>query len=156
VRDEIRKTGRDKNRRVVMNRNMKLVAVAMMVVIGLAVPVFAQHSGPVKVKVPFNFVIENERFKAGDYTIEKVANGRLRIQDASGNVSATVLAIPTQGKATVEQGRLVFHRYGSEYFLAKIWTPGLEVGWDLMQGKLETELARRKTPPVQVATLIGH
>ena len=123
---------------------------------GAVVPAMAQYSGPIKVTVPFNFVVENARMHAGDYTIQRVANGSLRIQSDDGRTTATFLALPKQGKAAPEQAHFIFHRYGNEYFLATIRTPGLEVGWELLQGKLEMELARKETSPPQTAMVMGH
>ena len=68
-------------------KNLASVMTGMIVVLALAIPTFAQHSGPMKVTVPFNFMVENDRLKAGDYTIERVANGRLRIRNNDGSVS---------------------------------------------------------------------
>jgi len=139
-----------------MKKNLAGVVVAMMLVLGAVVPVMAQYSGPMKVTVPFSFVVENDRMHAGDYTIQRVADGRLRIQSNDGRTAATFLAFPKQGKATPEQAHFIFRRYGSEYFLATIWTPGQEVGWEVLQGKLETELARKATSSAETAMLIGH
>lgn len=139
-----------------MKKNLAGVAMAMMLVLGAAAPVWGQYNGPMKVTVPFNFVVENDHMQAGDYTIERAANGRLRIKSNDGRTTATFLAMPKEGKVTPEKAHFIFRRYGSEYFLATIWTPGLEVGWEVLQGKLETELARKGTPPVETATLIGH
>ncbi len=132
-----------------------MVAAAVMV-LGTAVPTFAQHSGPMKVNVPFNFAVENERLPAGEYTIQRVANGRLMIRSNDDRVHTTFIAIPTQGKTTSEQAHFIFRHYGNDYFLATIWTPGEDVGWEVLQGKLETELAKKATSPVQTAMLIGH
>jgi hypothetical protein len=139
-----------------MKKNLAGAVVGMMLILGAAVPVMAQYSGPMKVTVPFNFVVENDRMQAGDYTIQRVANGSLRIQNNDGRTKATVLAIPKQGKVSPEKAHFIFRHYGGEYFLATIWTPGLDVGWELLQGKLEMELARKGTSPVQIATVIGH
>lgn len=139
-----------------MKKNLAVAVATMILVLATAVPMFAQHSGPMKVTVPFNFVVENERMQAGDYTIERIANGRLRIHSSDGRVSTTFLAIPTQGKATVEEAHFIFHRYGSDYFLSKIWTPGQEMGWELLEGKLEMEFAKKGAVPVQTAALIGR
>jgi len=143
-----------------MKKNMKsvmagMILSAMTMVLALAIPTFAQHSGPMKVTVPFNFVVENDQLKAGDYTIERIANGRLRISNNDGSVSTVFLAIPAQNKVTAEKAHFVFNHYGSDYFLAKIWTPGQEAGWEVLQGKLEMELAKKSTP-VETATVIGH
>lgn len=132
------------------------ILAAMVLVLGTAVPMSAQSSGPMKVAVPFNFVVENDRLQAGEYVIERVANGRLRIHSKDGKTSASFIAIPSQGQTTADQAHFIFHRYGGEYFLAKIWTPGQNVGWEVTQGKLEMELAKKKTVPVETATLIGH
>jgi|SRR5208282_120894 hypothetical protein len=139
-----------------MNKNAAGLVVAMVLVLGAVVPALAQYSGPMKVTVPFEFVVENDRMHAGDYTIQRVANGRLRIQSNDGRTAAAFLAIPKQGKAAPEKAHFIFHRYGSEYFLATIWTPGLEVGWEVLQGKLETELARKGTSPAETAMVMGH
>ena len=139
-----------------MKRNLAGVVVAMLLVLGAVVPAMAQYSGPIKVTVPFNFVVENDRMPAGDYTIQRVATGRLRIESNDRHTAASFLAIPKQGKVTAEKAHFIFHRYGGEYFLATIWTPGQEVGWEVLQGKLETELARKGTSPLQTAMVMGH
>ncbi len=139
-----------------MKKNLAGVVVAMMLVLAAVVPSLAQYSGPIKVTVPFDFVVENYRMHAGAYTIQRVANGRLRIQSNDGRTGSTFLAIPKQGKMTPETAHFIFHHYGTDYFLATIWTPGQEVGWEVLQGKLETELARKGTSPVETATVLGH
>jgi hypothetical protein len=140
----------------IMKQSLARALAAVVLVLAMAVPVLAQQTGPMKVTVPFNFVVENERIPAGNYTIERIANGRLRIHTKDGQFSTTFLVIPTQGRTTSEEARLVFRRYGSEYFLAKIWTPGQEAGWEVLQGKLETELAKKKNTRVETATLMGR
>lgn len=137
----------------------KILAVAVIAMAAAAMmtgSAFAQYSGEMKVSVPFSFVVENQRLSPGDYTVEKIANGRLRIYTNDGRVSMTFLALPKEGKATATETHFIFRHYGSEYFLASIWTPGQNVGWEALQGKLEQELAKKKTTPVETATLIGR
>ena len=38
--------------------------------------------------------------------------------------------------------KLVFHRYGSQYFLAQIWTAGYEQGKELPKSSRESEVAQ--------------
>ena len=143
-----------------MTKNLAALVVMMMLTLMLAmvaaVPASAQYSGQMKVTVPFDFVVENEHMRAGDYTLQKAANGRLRIQSNDGRTVTTFLAMPKQGKVTAEKSHFIFHRYGGEYFLATIWTPGQEVGWEVLQGKLESELAKKATQPMETATVMGH
>jgi len=138
-----------------MKKNVALAVVMLMVLLTSA-SMFGQYGGRMNVSVPFSFVIENTQFQAGDYVIEKIANGRLRIHTGDGSVSASFLAIPTEGKQTSETSRFVFRRYGREYFLAKIWTPGQNTGWEVMQGKAEQEVARRGNLRLEMATVIGR
>ena len=144
-----------------MKKNLMSAAAGMMVAVAMTVlattvPMLAQHAGPMKVTVPFNFVVENDRLQAGEYTIERVANGRLRIHNNDGSVSTTFIALPTEGPATMEKAHFIFDHYGNEYFLAKIWTPGQSAGWEVLKGKLEMELAKKSTTRVETASVVGH
>jgi len=138
-----------------MKKNLAAAATVFVLVLTMSASTFAQYSGRMNVAVPFSFTVENEHFQPGDYVIEKVANGRLRIHTSDGRVSANVLAIPSEGRQTAEDAQFTFHRYGHEYFLAKITTPGQNTGWQIMEGKAEQELAKGKTP-VQLAVVGGH
>ena len=143
-----------------MKKRMTLAAgfmtLTLVLIIGSAGPVFAQYSGPIHVSVPFSFVIENEHFQPGDYTIGQASNHYLRIHDKDGKVMTTFLALPAQRNATPGQGSIVFRRYGNDYFLAKIWTPSMELGWEALKGKLEAEIAKNSKEKVQIATLTIH
>jgi hypothetical protein len=140
----------------VMKKNLAGAVAVAMLALGAVLPALAQESRPIKVTVPFDFAVENNRLHAGDYTIQRAANGALRIQDNDGRTTATVLALPTQGKVTMKETHFIFHRYGNDYFLETIWTPGQNMGWQLLQGKHEIELARSKTSPVETAMVVGH
>ncbi|HTR25185.1 MAG TPA: hypothetical protein VMI10_14485 [Terriglobales bacterium] len=140
-----------------MKRNLMSAMAAMILMLAVAAPTMAQRqTGPVKVTVPFGFALENDHFKAGDYTVERIANGRLRIRNEEGSVSAIFLAIPAQEAATPEKPHFVFNRYGNEYFLSRIWMPGQQGGWEVLKGKYEVEIAKRKTTPVETAMVVGR
>ncbi len=138
-----------------MKRNLARAAVLASLVLGIVVPSLAQQSRTIKVNVPFNFIVENDRMPAGAYTIQRIAAGRLLVRRDDSKSAVSVLALPTQAKAAGDETRIVFRRYGNEYFLYRIWTPGLEVGWEIFQGKLETELSNRRVP-MQMASLVAH
>ena len=138
-----------------MKRNIAIGFVAVLVM-ALAVPMFAQPASPMKVNVPFNFVVENDRFPARNYVIERIANGRLRIHTDDGRVSVSFLVLPKEGNTTHEQAHFIFRRYGDQYFLSKIWAPGQNAGWELLEGKAEQELAKNHTTPVTTAMVAVH
>lgn len=139
-----------------MKNRAAMMVVAMMLALGAAAPAWAQYSGPMKVTVPFDFVVENSRLHAGDYTIQRASNGMLRIRSNDLRTTATFLAVPKEGNVAAGKAHFIFHRYGGEYFLATISTPGQETGWEVLQGKLEMELAKKTTSPVETAMVEGH
>jgi len=137
-------------------KNRFMAVAGMIVVLALAVPMFAQHSGPMKVTIPFSFAVENDHLKAGDYTIERIANGRLLLRNEDGSASIIFRAIRAEEKTTPEVAHYVFNHYGNEYFLTRIWLPGQQGGWEVLKGKYEMEIAKKRTAPVETAMVAGR
>ena len=50
--------------------------------------------------------------------------------------------MPVRANQTQEETKLVFHRYGDQYFLSQIWTVGANSGRELLMPRLERELAK--------------
>ena len=76
----------------------------------------------VKATVPFNFTASGNRLlPAGTYTISTDTSSPhiLRIADREKGVSVVALALPDAGNPR-NTNKLVFHRYGSQYFLSAI------------------------------------
>jgi hypothetical protein len=121
----------------------------------LAMPVFAQHSELMRINVPFNFIAENQRMEAGQYTIQPLLNGRLLIRSADGKIATTVLSLPAPMQSTATGSQVVFHRYGGDYFLAALWMQGQNTGREVLRGRKESELARKGTPR-QLASLAAR
>jgi hypothetical protein len=121
-----------------------VLAIAALTV--LAMPLFAQHSALMKIDVPFNFVAENQRMEAGQYTIQPLLNGRLLIRSADGKVATTILSLPAPLQATATDSQVVFHRYGGDFFLAELWMQGQNTGREVLRGRKESELARKGIP----------
>ena len=122
------------------------IRVAVLATLGM--PLFAQNQILVKVHVPFNFVVENQRLSPGDYSIGRLQNGRLLFRNDDGTVTATVLSFPLPLKSNATESQVMFHRYGTEYFLSEIRVRGQNSGREVLRGKEETEIASRKIPRV--------
>ena len=98
----------------------------------------------VRADVPFDFVVGNNVYPAGNYDIARtlsISNALLITSDAK-MTPRFVLPIECTSGKPAEKTVLVFHRIGDEYFLYQIWTEGSTVGRELPQPKRETELAR--------------
>ena len=75
------------------------------------------------------------------------APGVLRLRSADGKSSAMILSHAVQASAGPTHGKLVFNKYGDEYFLFQVWPSGTGIGHELLKSRREAELAaaRRET-----------
>ena len=111
-----------------------------------AVPGSAQVARSLKVTVPFNFVVANKEFKAGDYVIEREGEtGFLIIRSKDDDGQQIVCSIPKESNKTGNHERLIFHRYGNEHFLAQIWFSSDEGGHELIRGAQEKTAAANES-----------
>ena len=94
------------------------------------------------VNIPFAFSVENSSLPEGEYTIFTVTPERsIRIVSSDGKHSAIVNTLPNYAKSPSENSRLVFHRYGDEYFLTQVWAAGQDVARNPLSTKRAMEIA---------------
>lgn len=97
--------------------------------------VFAQSNNS-SVEIPFNFHIGNEMVSAGKYDLRRISPNTFLLSNDSVKILAqTPLMIDDKKSATAE--KLVFNRYGNEYFLRQIFTVSNSVGRALYESKSE-------------------
>jgi hypothetical protein len=94
------------------------------------------------VNIPFAFSVENHSLPEGKYTIFTVTPERsIRIVSSDGKHSAIVNTLPNYANSPSENSRLVFRRYGDEYFLTQVWTTGQDVARNPLSTKRAMEIA---------------
>jgi hypothetical protein len=123
-----------------------------------AVTLFAQTENHrlMTVKVPFRFSVQDHSLPADEYIIFTVLPERaIRITSADGRYSAIVNTLPNYASSPAETSRLVFHRYGDEYFLAQVWTAGQDVGRNPTLSKRAMERASSGSP-LQTWTVLAE
>lgn len=100
-------------------------------------------------KVPFDFVVGDRVYPAGDYRVNSVGsiNEAVRIDNDTENQSAMVLAFACAANQRSQTTKLVFHRVGDRYFLYQIWTAGSSRGREFRKSHLETKLALNRPKP---------
>ncbi len=74
----------------------------------------------VSANVPFNFTAGNKQLPSGSYIISSASDGVIKIQGSDGNSRVLVTTIAGHSSEKNHQGKLVFHRYGDEYFLSEV------------------------------------
>jgi hypothetical protein len=114
------------------------------------VPAFAQDVQ--RFSVPFDFVAGAHHWTAGEYTVSPMPNGYVQIRSLDDKRSAFVGTIATGSDRESGNPRLVFHRYGDQYFLSEIW-PSTLMGRALPTSNTERELAAKAKSTTTVAAL---
>jgi hypothetical protein len=135
--------------------------IALIVLTGsMAVAAQAQTSRGTELRasIPFQFNVGDKTMPAGEYTISQVnpssdpAVMQLHAKDGSRAVMIQVNNVIGNGR---ESSRLLFNRYGSQYFFAQAWTMGDITGWQAPKSKAERlaskELADMKPAPATIA-----
>jgi hypothetical protein len=113
-----------------------------------AASVFAQGSQRLIVQVPFGFHVGNSVLPAGGYTVDTATPSVLRLRSDDSKSSVMILTNPVEQFKMPSQGKLIFNKYGDEYFLSQVWAPGYNTGSELRKTKREFEAAasvRRST-----------
>jgi hypothetical protein len=109
-----------------------------------AVTLFAQTENHqlMTVKIPFGFSVQDHSLPAGEYNIFTVLPERaIRLTSTGGRYSAIVNTLPNYASSPSENSRLIFHRYGGDYFLAQVWTAGQNVARNPLSSKRAMALA---------------
>ena len=99
----------------------KLTAI-LAIFLGLAVTgVQAQASSKVEVNIPFEFSAGKTTLQPGVYTIKRMSGNYLTLRSAGGEsvILNAPLNLTSSDPKSVE--RLVFNKYGDEYYLSQIW-----------------------------------
>jgi hypothetical protein len=86
--------------------------------------------------IPFDFIVADKTLPSGKYTVTAATSSGVLIRSRDGKSSAIRLSnvVPDQSKKRM--AKMVFHRYGQQYFLAEVWS-GDDYGHKLMQCKKE-------------------
>src|SRR5258706_6745574 len=102
---------------------MKTLVCCSLLALAAAWTLPAQITSPVvKAKVPFEFTVMGRTMPAGDYVVNHTfnsANVILKCQEH--RVSVIVPTDALQSGAPHQQAKLIFHRYGDQYFLSEVW-----------------------------------
>jgi hypothetical protein len=139
-------------------KNLRSVLLALTVLL-LATAAQAQTTN-VKASIPFDFVVGDHAYTAGEYTAKSMSesSAAIRIDNADESEKGITLSNECQKGQPATQTTLVFQRLGNNYFLYQIWTEGNSLGRQFRVSKKEAQLAKNYSKPelVIVAANISH
>ena len=122
----------------------------VLIVTGLcSVPVFGQ-ARQTTYHVPFDFVIGQKTFAAGDYEVSSVFESSLALRHSDGTPG---IVISAKHVATADRSMpcmLIFNRYGNTYFLSQAWLGLRDRGWELYVSDAEKEIAQKIERATQI------
>ena len=98
----------------------------------------------IKIKIPFDFYLGNISLPAGEYQVDKTnfRNNQL-LFSRKGSPGVFVSSDAAETFAASSRTKLVFHRYGTTYFLYQLWVEGQSQGQQLRLTRLEKEVASK-------------
>jgi hypothetical protein len=131
-----------------------LTLIAVLSLVTAAVSANGQSSRRVVASIPFEFMVGDKQLPAGTYGAEPTTSGSEAIKIVgTSNAKAAIRLSSSLHRNRSDKGKMVFHRYGNQYFLAEIWVAGESDGRQLMKSKgersVERELASNATPSSQ-------
>jgi len=117
---------------------------AATIAICLIAPVAYAQGSHLKLRfhVPFQFSVKDKTFPAGEYEVSQPWHLSLSVRNLENYTSTFESVVPAQSR---NEGnghvRLVFHRYGNDYFLVFVSDGLWESTYDFQISKAEKQLA---------------
>lgn len=137
---------------------MKARFFRLVVVLSVVVALTASAAGTtfalrIRAEIPFDFQVGGKRLPKGEYLIEQATEtGVVTIRHAKKGKAVVFNVIP--GKTPDKpKSKLIFHRYGEQYFLARIWDGSSDIVLKLNKSSAEkkaAKLAKKEDKPDEV------
>ena len=135
-------------------RHRLVVLAAVLAVASLSSTSHAQSSDALaKVNVPFGFEVGSQHFAAGVYTVRMLSDHLMSINGKSD--SGLAMANRDTDLKPSAQGKVIFRRYGSQFYMREVWTPGGSTHLRCVKTKTERQAERTllASDPAQVTNV---
>jgi len=101
---------------------------------------------PIRVNIPFDFIVADKTCPAGVYTVQRFqqysGDNILQISSRDGRTKIVRLTNSVQALTPKKQVTLLFHRYGDQHFLYQVWPAGATAGRVLIKSHSEEQIAQ--------------
>ena len=121
-----------------------IVAVFSLLLVLSSASVQAQ-SKRYSINIPFNFIVGQKIFPAGEYTVEPTRQDSQNVwllENTNRHFSVVFTTIPVWASVTQDRTKLVFNRYDDQYSLSQICTAGDNSSRELRMRHWERQLAK--------------
>ena len=116
----------------------RIPAIALLAIanFALAGTSFAQSNG-VQAKVPFDFTVGDKVLPAGNYTIRSESSHVIMIKNHDHPGEAALSLVNQSSDKSPNGGKLLFQKYGTQYFLSEILCDSAEMNLRVPPSKRE-------------------
>jgi hypothetical protein len=136
-----------------MKRNIYGAFAMLAAALIVSVP-FAQAQSRVKAEVPFAFSLQDKAMPAGNYQIIAQSDRVLEVWNLDvrhGQLLAKQISVQSKDQSP----KLVFHKYGDQYFLSQIWDGQNDTGIQLAESKREKEVKMAGIPSASETVIVA-
>jgi hypothetical protein len=100
----------------------------------------------VRATVPFDFVIGNHVYPAGEYALKSITinDVPIRVENLQEATSRFILSGTCTSDEQSTSTKLVFHRIGDRYFLYQVWEQGNTEGREFPVSPAERQIAQNR------------
>ena len=136
-----------------------MTATMILLAVSVVEPAKAQSSTRITLKatIPFAFSIGNRTLPAGEYIVVCINPASdqsvLQFRGKDGHAGMVQMRAVT-GKAS-ETAKLVFNRYGDQYFFTRAWTPNESNGLEAPRSRAERSMQRGLASAGQKSELVA-
>jgi hypothetical protein len=125
--------------------NLLSLAMSLALLISAAAQAQTTH---MKVTVPFEFTAGNVQLPAGVYEVTALGSWggpTLSLYNVNSKAGSVILSDSCRSQKPTASGKLIFYRYGHEYFLSEVWNRDSFVGSQIKINPRQTELAKNQS-----------
>jgi hypothetical protein len=100
---------------------VSLLALSFLVSLAAGAPASAKSANAMRAQIPFDFHVGDRLVPAGEYTVRSLNDDESLLRISDGRHGASVNTNWARGRGNGEaRARLVFNKYGDQYFLAAV------------------------------------
>ena len=117
-----------------------VVAVATLSLVSIA----QAQTSTMTVTVPFAFTAYDSAMPSGEYSVTKLNERTVSLQLKGGEKSVLLVTDAKESLQTDGIAKMVFNRFGSNYFLAEVWGHGADSARVVRKSDGENQIARNQ------------
>lgn len=132
-------------------KHVKWISALMLLFVPLIAVAQLGQTQQIAAQVPFKFTVGDIVVPAGDVRLQ-LADEKgwvLTVSNRDTQLSIFALALPSAAKKAAPDSVMVFHKYGSQYFLASMGIADSPAVYEFRPSKLENELRAQNLPASQ-------